>query len=148
MRLKSDPAYSCLQAGGGEPLLHCRFAAANGGFEPQGPTLDRVGLVLTPMAMRPLYVRRAIRRRGRIVRIYLAKAAIAGDHVGPAGFDRSIFAVPFDVAGADVHDGAPRCIAEISGMTRRHRQTQACCSSGEQKQDPVHGNSTLPFPSL
>src|ERR1700746_3147563 len=112
------------------------------------PRLDRVGSVFMTMAMRPPYVRRAKRRRGRIVWIYLAKAAIAGDHVGPAGFDRSIFAVPFDVAGADVHDGAPRGIAATGGLTGGNRKTQARGGSGEQKQDVVHRNSTSPFPSL
>ena len=125
MRLKSDPAYSCLQAGG-VPLLHRHSAAANSvvGASRTETGPRSAALLLMPMAMCPLYVWRAIRRCGRIVRIYLAKAAIASDHVGPAGFDRSIFAIPFDVAGANVHDCAPGCIADIGGMTGQNRKTQ------------------------
>lgn len=44
-------------------------------------------------------------------RVELAKAAIAGEHVRHAFFDSAVFALPFDVAGADVDDRAPGGVA-------------------------------------
>src|SRR6516165_5847263 len=101
----------------------------------------RAGLIFMPMARRPLDVWPGIRRRGRIVRIYLAKAAITGDHVGPAGFDRPIFTFPHNIACTNIHDRAPR----VHCRNRRHARAKPQNFVLPRRRRPKTGCGSLQF---
>jgi hypothetical protein len=72
--------------------------------------------------------RRILRRDRTVKRVRLAKAAIAGNHVRSAIFDRIVLAIPFNEAAANLHDGAPRrmaiglCEARRNIGARDHRE--------------------------
>src|SRR5271169_1494980 len=70
---------------------------------------------LIPRVMHPVGLGRQC---WSIVGILPAKAAIAGKHIGNAGFDRVVFTVPVYATVAVLHHGAPRRIPEILGVTR------------------------------
>jgi hypothetical protein len=68
----------------------------------------------------PLAIADALDRRGIAgkIRVGIAESAVAGDHVRPAGFDAGIAAIPVHVAGAQIHDSAPRCLPVIHDIGR------------------------------
>ena len=63
-------------------------------------------------------------------RIEIAAAAVAGDHRRLALLDSREFAIPNDVAGAEVLHSAPRRVADRAGVARRGADKERGSKSG------------------
>src|SRR5580692_11985277 len=73
--------------------------------------------------------RRGVRRRHKAW-IDIAETTIAGNHMRRAFFDAAEFAIPNDVAGAEILHRAPRRIAEAAGVARGRTKANCCRKSG------------------
>jgi len=82
--------------------------------------------------------RRMLRRDRSVKRVRLAKAAIAGNHVRSAIFDRIVLAIPFNEAAANLHDGAPRRMTIGLCETRRNIGARDHRECSDWKRNPHH----------
>jgi len=71
-------------------------------------------------------------RRAAVIRVVIAEAAVAGDHVRHAFLDAAEFAIRHHVAGAEILHRAPWRIAEAAGVGGRsaHRR---CPQAGDRQ---------------
>ncbi len=70
-------------------------------------------------------------------RVQIAKAAVAGDYIRHALFDRAILAIPIDVAHAEIDDRTPRRVARR--VTRRSAEHQARRQAGSNYRNFTRG---------
>jgi hypothetical protein len=94
--------------------------------------------------------RRGVRRRHEAW-IDVAKTTIAGNHMRRAFLDTAEFAVPHDVAGAEILHRAPRRIAEAASVARGRTKANRRRKSGDRQcrsEADCHGAKIVMVPSL